>query len=46
MLYGRPVAILGGVRMIYDRFASYRTARHLKSVELVNQSLQPHVPAA
>ena len=38
--------ILGGVRMIYDRFASYRTARHLKSVELINQSLQPHVPAA
>ncbi|HRD93474.1 MAG TPA: plasma-membrane proton-efflux P-type ATPase [Accumulibacter sp.] len=38
--------ILGGVRMIYDRFASYRTARHMKSVELVNQSLQPHVPAA
>ena len=38
--------ILGSVRIIYDRFASYRTARHLKSAALVNQSLQPHVPAA
>ncbi len=38
--------ILGGVRLIYDRFASYRTARHLKHTALVNQSLQPHIPAA
>ncbi len=38
--------LLGGVRLIYDRFAHYRTARHMKHAALVNQSLQPHVPAA
>ena len=38
--------ILGSARLIYDRFASYRTVRHLKHTALVNQSLQPHVPAA
>jgi hypothetical protein len=32
--------------MIYDRFANYRTARHEKHSAMVNQSLQPHVPAA
>ncbi|MGO9062375.1 MAG: hypothetical protein ACLQU2_34190 [Candidatus Binataceae bacterium] len=36
--------ILGGVRLITDRFVNYRTVRHVKSVEVVNQSLQPHVP--
>ena len=35
--------ILGAVRMIYDRFASYRTARHQKSVETVNQPLHAHL---
>jgi H+-transporting ATPase len=38
--------ILGGVRLVYDRFASQRTARRQKHLEMVNQSLQPHVPAA
>jgi H+-transporting ATPase len=38
--------MLGGVRLITERFAAYRTARHLKSVNLMNQSLQPHVPAS
>ncbi|MBP9806386.1 MAG: hypothetical protein KBE22_15980 [Candidatus Accumulibacter sp.] len=38
--------VLGSARLIYDRFASYRTARHLKHAALVNQSLQPHIPAA
>ncbi|HZD50146.1 MAG TPA: plasma-membrane proton-efflux P-type ATPase [Silvibacterium sp.] len=36
---------LGGVRLVTERFAAYRTARHMKSAALVNQSLQPHVPA-
>jgi len=27
-----------------SRFATYRTARHIKSAQVVNQSLQPHVP--
>ena len=38
--------ILGSVRIIYDRFASYRTARHLKSVAVVNQSLHAHLATA
>ena len=38
--------ILGGIRLIYDRFAHYRTTRQMKHTTLVNQSLQPHVPAA
>lgn len=37
--------VLGGVRLITEQFATYRTARHIKSVALVNQSLQAHVPA-
>jgi len=36
--------VLGGVRLITERFAEYRTARHSKSVGLVSQTLQPHVP--
>jgi H+-transporting ATPase len=36
--------VLGGVRLITERFAAYRTARDIKSAKLVNQSLQPHVP--
>ncbi len=35
--------IPGSARLIDDRFASYRTARHVKHAALVNQSLQPHV---
>jgi len=35
--------ILGGVRLLTESFVSYRTARHLRSVHLVNQSLQPQV---
>jgi len=38
--------ILGSVRLITERFVDYRTARHLKCVAVVNQPLQPHVPAA
>jgi H+-transporting ATPase len=38
------MCLLGGVRLITERFAAYRTARHLKSAEVVNLSLQPHVP--
>ena len=36
--------VLGGVRLITERFAEYRTARHSKSVGLVSHTLQPHVP--
>lgn len=36
--------VLGSVRLITERFAEYRTARHSKSVRLVSQTLQPHVP--
>jgi len=32
--------VLGGVRLITERFASYRTARHTRSVAIVNQSLR------
>jgi H+-transporting ATPase len=35
--------VLGGVRLMTERFATYRTARHMKSAALVNQSLQPQV---
>jgi H+-transporting ATPase len=37
--------ILGGVRLLTERFVDYRTARHLQSAAVVNQPLQPHVPA-
>jgi H+-transporting ATPase len=33
--------ILGGVRLLTERFVSYRTARHIRSVHLVNQQLRP-----
>jgi H+-transporting ATPase len=36
--------ILGGIRLVTERFANCRTSRHAKSVEVVNQPLQPHVP--
>jgi H+-transporting ATPase len=32
--------LLGAVRMIAERFMDYRTARHMRSLEVVNQSLQ------
>jgi len=35
--------ILGGVRLLTESFVSYRTARHIRSVHLVNQSLGPQV---
>ena len=35
--------VLGGVRLITERFAAYRTARQARSVHIVSQSLQPHV---
>jgi H+-transporting ATPase len=34
--------VLGGVRLITERFASYRTVRHTRSVDMVNQSLRLH----
>lgn len=33
--------VMGGVRLITERFADYRTARHLKSTAIVNQPLHP-----
>jgi len=38
------LGVLGGVRIETERFATFSTARHAKSISLVNQSLQPHVP--
>ena len=35
--------VLGGVRLLTERFAAYRTARQTRSVHLVSQSLQPHM---
>jgi H+-transporting ATPase len=35
--------VLGAVRLITERFATYRTTRHIKHAKVVNQSLQPHV---
>ena len=32
--------LLGAVRLITERFMDYRTARHIRSLEVVNQSLQ------
>jgi len=37
------IFVLGAVRLITERFATYRTARHIKHAKVVNQSLQPHV---
>lgn len=31
---------LSAIRLLTDRYANYRTARHLKSVDMMNQSLQ------
>jgi H+-transporting ATPase len=34
--------VLGGVRLITERFAAYRTARQERSVQMVSQSLRLH----
>ena len=34
--------VLGGVRLLSERFAAYRTARQARSVHIVNQSLRLH----
>jgi hypothetical protein len=34
--------VLGGVRLLTERFAAYRTARHENSAHLVNQPLRLH----
>jgi H+-transporting ATPase len=34
--------VLGGVRLITERFADYRTARQVLSADVVNRSLQPY----
>jgi H+-transporting ATPase len=34
--------VLGGVRLITERFADYATARQTKSADVVNRSLQPY----
>ncbi|MGZ8915918.1 MAG: plasma-membrane proton-efflux P-type ATPase [Methylobacter sp.] len=34
--------LLGAVRLETERFIDFRTARHMKSLEVVNQSLQAH----
>jgi H+-transporting ATPase len=32
--------LLCAIRLITERFVDYRTARHIRSLEVVNQSLQ------
>src|SRR6516165_9395121 len=34
--------LLGGVRLLSERFAAYRTARQARSMHIVNQSLRLH----
>ncbi|MFA5924268.1 MAG: plasma-membrane proton-efflux P-type ATPase [Methylococcaceae bacterium] len=34
--------LLGDVRLVTERYIDFRTARHMKSLEVVNQSLQAH----
>ena len=34
--------VLGGVRLLSERFAAYRTARQARSMQIVNQSLRLH----
>ena len=34
--------VLGGVRLITERFAAYRTVRYIRSADTVNQSLRLH----
>jgi H+-transporting ATPase len=38
--------ILGGIRLVSERFVDLRSARQAKSADVVGRSLQPHVPAA
>ncbi|MCU0973389.1 MAG: hypothetical protein MUF80_05475, partial [Burkholderiales bacterium] len=38
--------ILGAVRLATEKIVDHRTAPHLRSAEIVTQSLQPHVPAS
>jgi H+-transporting ATPase len=33
--------IIGGARIVAERFADHRTARHLRSIDLVNRPLYP-----
>jgi H+-transporting ATPase len=37
--------VLGGVRLITERFATYRTVRQARSVNMVSQSLRPQASA-
>jgi H+-transporting ATPase len=37
--------VLGAVRLTTEKLDDHRTARHLRSGDIVTQSLQPHVPA-
>ena len=37
--------VLGAVRLITERFATYRTARQARSVRLVSEALRPQAPA-
>jgi H+-transporting ATPase len=37
--------VLGPIRLITERFATYRTARQARSVRLVSEALQPQAPA-
>jgi hypothetical protein len=32
--------VLGGIRLLTERFTSYQTARQARSVDMVNQSLR------
>jgi hypothetical protein len=34
--------VLGGIRLLTERFAVYRTARQARSMQLVNQPLRLH----
>jgi H+-transporting ATPase len=34
--------VLGGVRLLSERFVAYRTARQARSMHIVNQSLRLH----
>jgi H+-transporting ATPase len=35
--------LLGAIRLITERFADYRTVRHLRSSKILNQSLHSHI---
>jgi H+-transporting ATPase len=39
------MVILGAVRLITERFVTYRTTRHVKSIAVVNEQLHPHASA-